>query len=155
MLSRTSGFATEFNPVADTLPRNRFEKILRYLHFNDNNEMPARDDPNYDPLFKIRPLLSSLRANMMKTQPEEHLSIDEQIIPFIGRSHMTQYNKKKPHKWGFKVFTRAGVSGMIYDFEIYTGKNVKLEGDLGISGNVVLRLTKDLENNKDHKVDLL
>ena len=126
--------------------------ILRYLHFNDNNEMSARDYPNYDPLFKIRPLLSSLRTNMMKTEPEERHSIDEQIIPFKGRSHMKQYNKNKPHKRGFKVFTRAGVSGMMYDIEIYTGKNMKLEGDLGISGNIVLRLTKDLQSNKDHKV---
>jgi hypothetical protein len=74
--------------------------------------------------LKITPLLSSLRANMMKVEPEERHSIDEQIIPFKGRSLMKQYNKK-PHKWGFKVFTRAGASGMMYDFEIYTGKNMK------------------------------
>ena len=143
---------SRFSPVADTLPRHRFETMLRYLHFNDNNEMPARDDPNYDPLFKIQPLLCSLRKNMMKTEPEERYSIDEQIIPFKGRSHLKQYNKKKPHKWGFKVLTRAGVSGIMYDFEIYTGKDMKLEGDLGTSGNIVLRLTKDIEGNRDHKV---
>jgi hypothetical protein len=143
---------SRFNPVADTLPRNRLETILRYLHFNDNNEMPAKDNPEYDPLFKIRPLLSSLRANMMKVEPEERHSTDEEIIPFKGSSHMKQYNNNKPHKWGFKVFTRAGASGMMYDFEIYTGKDMKLDGDLGISGNVVLRLTKDLEENKEFKV---
>lgn len=54
---------------------------------------------------------------------------------------MKQYNKSKPHKWGFSVFTRAEVSGIMYDFEMYTGKNMKLEGNLGISGNIVLRLT--------------
>ena len=35
---------------------------------------------------------------------------------------MKQYLPKKPHKWGFKVWARAGISGIIYDFEIYTGK---------------------------------
>ena len=40
----------------------------------------------------------------------------------------------------------------MYDFEIYTGKDMKLEGDLGTSGNIVLRLTKDIEGNRDHKV---
>ncbi len=88
----------------------------------------------------------------MNVELEERHSIDEQIIPFKGRSHMKQYNKNKLQKWGFKVFTRAGASGMMYDFEIYTGKDMKLDGDLGISGNVVLRLTKDLEENKEFKV---
>ena len=79
-------------------------------------------------------------------------SIDEQIIPFKGRSSLKQYNKNKPHKWGFKVFTRAGVSGMMYDFEVYTGKSMKLPGSLGISGNIVLWLLRNLEEHKDFKV---
>lgn len=27
-----------------------------------------------------------------------------------------------PKKWGIKVFTHAGVSGLVYDFQVYTGK---------------------------------
>ena len=136
---------SRFNPVADTLPDLKQFYVIC-------NKMPAKDDPKYDAVFKIRPLLSSLRANMLKVEPEEYHSIDEQIIPFKGLSHMKQYSGDKPHKWGFQVFTRAGVSGIMYDFEIYTGKNMKLDGDLGISGNMVFRLTKDLEENKDFKV---
>ena len=85
---------------------------------------------------------------MKNVEPEERHSIDEQIIPFKGRSSLKQYNKNKPHKWGFKVFTQAGVSGMMYDFEVYTGKAIKLPENLGISGNIVLWLLRNLEEQR-------
>ena len=38
-----------------------------------------------------------------------------------------QYNPKKPVKRGFKNFVRAGSSGMIYHFFLYTGSLNKTE----------------------------
>ena len=49
--------------------------------------------------------------------------MDEQIIPTKCKSSIKQYCPKKSYKWGYKVFSRCGASGMIYDFEIYTGKS--------------------------------
>ena len=86
---------TRFNAIsADTMSRNHFESILRYLHFNENTAMLPRYHAVYDPLFKIRPFLECLRRNMKNVEPEERHSIDEQIIPFKGRSSLKQYNKK-------------------------------------------------------------
>ena len=138
--------------IADVMPRNRFETILRFVHFNDNSKMKQKTDDSYDPLFKVRPLLQSLKEGMSKLEPEENHSVDEQMIPFKGRSSMKQYMKNKPHKWGYKVFTRAGVSGLVYDFEIYTGSKMNLGGNLSFSGNVVLRLVQDLKPNCNFKV---
>ena len=42
-----------FNVIADVMPRNRFELLLRYIHFNDNSEMKPHGHPDYDPMFKI------------------------------------------------------------------------------------------------------
>jgi len=39
---------------------------------------------------------------MSRLEPEEKHSVDEQMIPFKGRSSMKQYMKSKPHKWGYK-----------------------------------------------------
>ncbi|KAK2721811.1 hypothetical protein QYM36_003953 [Artemia franciscana] len=58
----------------------------------------------------------------MRTEPKERQSIDEQIIPFKERSVMRLYLPNKPHKWDFKVFTRARSSGNMYDIEIYQGR---------------------------------
>ena len=42
------------------MSRNRFQLLLKFLHFNDNSNMPAPDDPSPDKLFKLRPLLDHL-----------------------------------------------------------------------------------------------
>lgn len=56
---------------------------------------------------------------------------------------MKQYNKSKPHKWGIKMFDLASKSGIVHDFEIYVGKGtVKSNTNLGLSGNIVIRLSK-------------
>ena len=90
---------------------------------------------------------------MKDVEPEERHSIDEQIIPFKGTLQLENNTIRiSLNKWGFKVFTQAGVSGMMYDFEVYTGKSMKLPGNLGISGNVVLWLLRNLEDHKDFKV---
>ena len=113
---------SRFSAIADVMPRNKFEKLLRYSHYNNNADAKPRDHPEYDPLFKVQPLVCALRDQLKTIEQEERQCIDEQMIPFKGRSHLKQYLKKKLKKWGFKVFTRSGVSGMMYDFQIYTSK---------------------------------
>lgn len=49
------------------------------------------------------------------------MAVDEQIIPTKARSSLKQYNPKKPHKWGYKVFVLSGVSGFSYNFDFYSG----------------------------------
>ena len=46
------------NPsIQAVLPRERFEALWRYLHLNDSELIPDHDDPQYDPLYKVRPPL--------------------------------------------------------------------------------------------------
>lgn len=88
----------------------------------------------------------------MKVEPEENHSIDELMIPFKGKIGMKQYIKKKPQKWGIKVFTCAGVTGLVYDFEVYTGKGtVTNERGLGVAGEVVLRLVSEVPKGLNYK----
>lgn len=46
--------ASRVNVVADTMGRNRWETIKRYLHFTDNTKRPANCT---DKLYKIRSLI--------------------------------------------------------------------------------------------------
>jgi len=69
-----------FPAVADVMSRNMFSNLTRYIHFNDSNKMITnRDDPQYDPYFKVRPLLGMLRESCLNIEPEEKMSIDEQM----------------------------------------------------------------------------
>ena len=46
--------------IINSMSINKFEWLKNILHFSDNSLMLNRDDPKYDKLFKIRPLLSLL-----------------------------------------------------------------------------------------------
>lgn len=80
--------------------------------------------------------------------------MDEQIIPPKSRTSLKQYLPNKTNKWGIKVWAQCGISGIVYDFEIYTEKSNKAEAqpDLLMGGNVVYRLTSSLPRNINHKV---
>ena len=70
--------------IADMMSRNRFELLLRYIHFNNNTNMKPREHPQYDPLLKTSPLFDRLRSAMQSIEPKEMHAIDEQMIPFNG-----------------------------------------------------------------------
>lgn len=145
--------STRYSLIADTMSRNRFQSLRQYLHVNENNKVILCGQPHHYRLFKIRPLVDSLRENMKKIVKEEHISIDEFIIPFKGRSVLKQYIKNQRHKWGIKVFALCGISGILHDFDIYTGKyTVTNKTNHGVSGDIVMRLVETAPQNKNYKL---
>ena len=109
---------TRYEPITSQMSRDSFETIKRFLHFNDNLKDKKRDDETRDRLFKIRSVFEKFRQNCLALDPEEHNSIDEQIIPFKERSFLRRYMPKKPQKWSFRIFSRNSASGMLYYFEL-------------------------------------
>lgn len=137
--------------ISSFMPLNRFGWLLNNLHLNDNNMMLNKTDPNYDKLYKVRPLLDILKKIKKKNYcTPEKIAIDENMIKFKGRNYLKQYLPKKPIKRGYKVWMMCGESGYYLDFEIYTGKdgnNVNI--DLG--GKVVRQFCANLIS-KNHSV---
>ncbi|GBM86783.1 PiggyBac transposable element-derived protein 3 [Araneus ventricosus] len=133
--------------VPDTLSRNRYFQILGNLHVNDNEVIPKQ---NTDRLYKIRPLMDKLNKNFQSLRmPHQTQSIDESMILFKGRSTLKQYNPKKPIKRGYKLWCRSDMSGYMYEFEVYQGKDDSEFKRFGLGGSVVQKLTKSLVN-KNH-----
>lgn len=141
-----------------TMSNNNFEKIRKYLHFNNNDNMIPRNSPGHDRLFKIRPLIDALNKKFSSIPLEENLAIDEQLCSTKARNYLKQYLPMKPHKWGYKLFVLSGVSGFSYNFEIYSGQENDetfrrpSEPDLGASANVVVRLSRVIPKNKNYKL---
>ena len=48
--------------IKSTMPRNRFKTINRFLHLADNAFLRRRGDPNYDPIFKVRPIVEHMKT---------------------------------------------------------------------------------------------
>lgn len=70
---------------------------------------------------------------------------------------MKQYMPMKPHKWGFKLFVLAGISGYDYNFEIFTGNGNSMdrpddEPDLEATSNIVLRLSRIIPRNQNYRL---
>lgn len=122
------------------MSRNRFEIILQYLHFCDNQNTDGNDR-----IGKIRDLIDELNNNF-KTyySPKEDICVDESMIPFRGRLIFRQYNKQKRHKYGIKLFKLCTNPGYTYKFQVYCGKNFDTVNTTPTK--VVLSLCEDLLN---------
>ena len=124
----------------------RFELLLKFLHLNDSRKQPARGQPEYDKLYKVRPFLDAVVKNFQACYtPSENLSIDESMVGFKGRLAFLQYMPKKPQKWGMKAWVLAdSSSGYIWNWKLYTGKDVDMPpSPLGLAHRVVLELLDD------------
>ena len=134
-----------YSPIADRISGDRFLAIWRFLHFADNTTQPDRSDPEYDRLFKVRPVISAVnRACQQNYHGSQHQSIDEAMVAFKGRCSMKQYMPKKPIKRGFKIWVRADSSnGYVCQLQCYTGKEGNTT-EVGLGGNVVTTLTQEL-----------
>ena len=97
-LTQTPGFN-------DTMPKNRFLQILRYLHFVDNEDVSV-DKTNK--MWKVQNVLDYHNKRFRAEYcPRRELSIGETMLKFKGRLSIKQYIKIKPIKWGIKIFTLA------------------------------------------------
>lgn len=139
-------------PVVDVMTRQRFMKLLGNLHLNDNSKAVPRDDPAYDKLHKLRPLLTKMNENFQKEAvSSSSQSVDEAMILFKGRSSFRQYMPLKPIKRGYKVWVRAdSETGYIYQFDLYTGKDDDSTAGVGLGSRVVQNLTASLKNANAH-----
>jgi len=144
------GTETCISQVADVMSRNRWQAIKTNIHLTDY----STSDRTTGKLFKLRPFIDSLSSNLQKIPIDGKVRVDEQIIPFKDRHSLKVYVKNKPKKWGYKVFALCDSSGILLNFEIDTGKEEHDSElpDVGVSGNIVLRMTEVLQRHMNHKM---
>ena len=106
---------TRYAPIADKISRQRFRDISRYLHFVDNDHLAPREDPSYDRLGKVHPLINHLSKKFEEVyEPTRNVAVDEPMIKFQGRSSLKQYMPKKPVKRGIKVWVLGDSSNRYF-----------------------------------------
>lgn len=132
--------------ICENMKRDRFFELRNYLHFVDENSNVDKQDK----LWKVRPLLDTVRKACLEIPKSNHLSIDEQMIPFSGKCVARQYVPSKPNPLGLKNFILASKDGLILDFVIYQGKGTVPEDDMktfGLGGSIVKRLVATINNS--------
>ncbi|KAL8603589.1 hypothetical protein ACOMHN_022541 [Nucella lapillus] len=85
------------------MSRNRFQAILRFWHCNDNSKEPARDDPNRDRLYKIRPLVKRLQEFQSVYTLDKYIAIDESLLLWKGQLVFKQYIPLKRARFGIRI----------------------------------------------------
>lgn len=129
--------------ASNSMRRNRFEEIFRFIHAADNSNLVANDK-----FSKLRPLLNILNNIFIRYAPiSSNLSIDESMIPYFGRNGCKQFIKGKPIRFGYKAWVLALPSGYCINFDVYQGrKNQESSGEkLGLGASVVMNFAKTLE----------
>jgi hypothetical protein len=113
--------------VRSVMTYARFEQILKAWHstnYSDYTAEEIKQNKQLDPFWPIADLERALNtsfSSMMK--PGQFLDIDEQCIPWKGRHKCRCYNKSKPVKRHFKVFSlNQSATGYQEAFYLYRGK---------------------------------
>ena len=134
--------------VSNAMRRNRFEKIMQYIHFADNSTLGATSDK----YAKIRPLARLLKRFGQHFQPEEKLSHDEAMIEYFGRHVCKQCIRGKPIRFGYKVWCLNTGDGYLASFDLYQGQtyegNKENEEVFGKCGATVLKNLHSLSADK-------
>ena len=106
--------------------------------------------PGYDKLGKIQSVVEYLNTRFLSIYNPHHVSIDEAMIKFKGRSSMKQYMPKKPIKHGFKLWVRGdATNGYVSELEVYVGKTTS-DGEKGLGRHVVEKLINKLKGKYYH-----
>ena len=138
--------------IQKVFTRNRFDELTRFLHFNDSSTEPRRNDPAYDRLYKVRPLLNFFNARMQELyKPGREISVDEGMIAFRGRLAFKQYMPAKPTKYGIKVWIGGdAANGFVVNQKVYLGKEKNGLSADGLGYDVIMAITEPYLNKNHH-----
>lgn len=129
--------------------RDRFQLLLKFLHFSNNQDMPAHDHPHYK-LFKVQPIIDALRKSFKKLYaPHRNVAIDESMVGYRGRTpHLRVYMPNKYHaRFGMKLWCVCD-SETQYTclFEVFKGTHEEDQRhEEGITYSLVMRLLRETE----------
>ena len=113
----------------ESMRSDRFKQILRFWHFNDNDNYDPKD-PDRDRLYKLRRLIDCLHENCRQAfEPGKNVCVDESLLLFKGRLHFRQYIRTKRARYGVKFYQLFTSDGVLLDFLIYCGTKLpEIEG---------------------------
>ena len=121
--------------VSASMRRNRYDKILQFLHLADNSKI------NSDRYYKVRPLFKAVNETLKQLPLLPNISIDKSTIKYYGKHSTKQFIRRKPIRFGFKLFSLASSTGYLHSAEPYCGCDTHLkEESYDLGGNVVLIL---------------
>lgn len=130
------------NYFRETLSRDRFREIMRFLRFDLKSTRSAR--LKTDKFALVSTVWDRFIENCITCyKPHEDITVDEQLFPTKARCPFTQYIASKPDKFGIKFWLAADVKTKycLNGFP-YLGKDHSRPANQPLSEHVVLRFVE-------------
>ena len=143
-------FHTSYLMNMESLSRDRFQILLRFLRFANYDEISENDN---DALRKIRPFLNMVKDICRNTYlPNKDLTVDESMVLWRGRLFFRQYIPSKRHRYGIKLYEVCDAkTGYMWSFELHVNKTEHnsfapylIERGLSVSERIVVHLIDPL-----------
>ncbi|XP_054718548.1 piggyBac transposable element-derived protein 4-like [Uloborus diversus] len=130
----------------ETMARDRFRDILRFLRFDQKTTRSERlKTDKFCLISKIWYMFTENSINCYKPGP--YITVDEQLFPTKARCKFTQYMPNKPDKFGIKFWIAADAdTKYIVNGFPYLGKDKNRPTNQNLCEYVVLNLIKPFEN---------
>jgi len=128
--------------ISKYISRSNFFLYWRFLHISDNSK-------NSKKIGKVEEFSKHLIQNWNNLyDPGKFLALDETTIGFKGNSEFIQYNKKKPTRYGIKLFSLAdSKTSYMLNFILYQGRSHPKKEGLGLVDTVVRDLLTNYKNS--------
>ena len=128
--------------VGNCMTQTKFVMLKKYLHFNNNFEIPENCQ---DRCYKLKPLFDILNNNFRQFGYfSEEYSIDKKIIGYSDKHSMKKCIEGKPVRFGFKEWALCDTRGYTFKFFLYQGANRTRNVNHPMGTEVVLSLTENL-----------
>ena len=132
--------------VRELMSRNHFKRIKSCLHVCENDNLVPDDK-----WAKLRPLIDLTNEKLIQFGVfAEHLSIDEQMVPYFGRHSCKMFIRGIPIRFGYKNWVLCSDDGYPFKIMPYQGKSEKDKSPLG--PKVVKELLEVITDFKKHDV---
>ena len=130
-----------YDTFRNTIARNKFKEILRFLHLAYNEKLAAGDK-----FAKVQNILLMLNERCLCYRPTcNYLSIDESVIPYFGRHSAKQHIYSKPIRFGYKMWSLATHNGYLLQCEPYQRAATNFSvPELGMDGSVLVDMISEL-----------
>lgn len=149
----SSDWVVAYPAYASFFTKDRFWELWSCIHLIDNEKAPERNSPEFDKLYKVRPIMEILGKSFKENfNLGQNVSVDEAMVKGKGRNPLKQYMPAKPIKRGSKLWcVGCSCCAYLWDFQIYTGKVAGASED-GLSSRVVCDLCHPVLDNRNHVV---
>jgi DNA polymerase III epsilon subunit-like protein len=124
----------------------KFQIMLRFLHVCSLQDQPSRNDPEYDPIYKVKEMKDYLEMRYKKLySPGPYLSLDESLIRAFGRIKFKVRIITKAARYGIKLYVITDAeTAFVLQVIVYTGKTTIYQTDNNEEMKKTVQIVKKL-----------